>query len=55
MEQEGLIDKKYQKDTDNIYDSMKTVKENRRIYKYNYEKNRKIYESAIDEALSLIK
>jgi hypothetical protein len=31
------------------------VKENRRIYKSNYENNRKIFESAIDEALSLIK
>lgn len=55
MEQEELIDKKYQKDIDNIHWSMKTVKDNRRIYKSNYEKNRKVFETAIDEALSLIK
>jgi pimeloyl-CoA synthetase len=55
FKQEEFIDKKYQKEIDNIYENIKMVKENRRIYKSNYENNRKIFESAIDEALSLIK
>ncbi len=55
IEQEELVDKKYQKDIDNINSLMSNKKKIRENYKKNYDSNRKNVEEAISSALSELK
>lgn len=55
IEQEELVDKKYQKDIDNIYSSISNKKQIRKNYKKNYDSNRKNVKEAISSALSELK